>query len=143
MYGKNNVEFSHFLWWKMSPVSTDWKVYLVQNHLNWVVLGNNKWLKIDVSKYSHYHLELCNTHSEYNTHKILASLLLRCKTRINNLKRFPYFGVHLAIHSVSKSTMSNKQPPKGAIIYSNIPKHKACHCSGKTGVSFQRNYKYY
>jgi len=34
-----------------------------------------------------------------------------------------------------------KKPPNGAMIDANSPNHKACHCTGKTGISFQGSYK--
>jgi len=34
-----------------------------------------------------------------------------------------------------------KKPPKGAIIDANKPRHKACHCTGKTDISVQGNCK--
>lgn len=32
-----------------------------------------------------------------------------------------------------------KKPPKGAIIEAKSPSHNACHCTGKTSISFQGN----
>jgi len=34
-----------------------------------------------------------------------------------------------------------KKPPNGAMIDANSPIHKACHCTGKTAISFQGSYK--
>lgn len=34
-----------------------------------------------------------------------------------------------------------KNPPNGAMMEANSPSHKACHCTGKTAISFHVIYK--
>lgn len=34
-----------------------------------------------------------------------------------------------------------KNPPNGAMMDANSPSHKACHCTGKTAISFSGIYK--
>lgn len=57
----------------------------------------------------------------------------------NNIQ-FPLEAVQTLILKALLNPLA-KNPPNGAIMDANKPKHKACHCTGSIDISFRGNCK--
>jgi len=89
------------------------KAHLVQKHINGIVMGDNKWLMVNVNKNCHHHLK--NMHNTFlnkyyknmkRTVSWIKSFPVKIQTKDYSSAKQIYLCANLAVHSVSKSTMS-------------------------------------